>query len=184
VVAGTLGAGAPEPTPERARDGRGGCGGVEIVATAARFEHAFEVAFTIDPPESDICGPHGKYAATVFDARMVELRPADEASPARLPLAKPLRFQPLRARGGTGPIDLTAASTLENATAARVPAGRYRLVLRYVPAPCSGRVFERTCVARSEPFVLTSPIHYAVTSHELDVGPWGKSNRRANGATD
>ncbi len=145
------------------------CGGVSIVSTADRFTNAFHVAFSLDASGSKVCGPYD--IGGFEDSAMIELRRDSGPCGGEEPLGQPLLFLAVADRDGAGPIDLVPGSDMDTPTVGTVPAGRFRLALRYAPVPCSRRVFDRACIVCSEPFVLENAVSYGIESSGRDLGP-------------
>ena len=139
------------------------CGNATIEPTARVFATAFDIAFNVVVEESSarLCTTHPAYTDTEPGTETVVLYPVQSAHGDREALSSPLWFvetspeklQPLPE------FSFAAEWELKNQVGT-VPAGEYRLVLRYTLAPCRDRLFDSVCIAVSEPFTVEEPIKF------------------------
>ena len=137
----------------------GHCAAVRLNLTSREFPTAVEIDFTIEfeEPRERFCVPAGVYDYdAVPDSAMLELRTQERGSSRVEALLAPIPFVRF-----PGPKAFTARflpSTQAVGTAGKegewvVPAGDYRLALRYRRAPCN--VASEVCVVVSPEFRLT-----------------------------
>jgi len=137
------------------------CGGAAIEVADADFPTAFHVTYTVKTT-APICVMWSRYAG--LPESTVEMWPSSHEIGDIANLSNPLWFRKVRPAEVDQTPRMDPATVWESSEArvGTVPAGTYRLVLRYVPAPCGRRLFSEVCVAESSEFAVNGPMRFGV----------------------
>lgn len=145
------------------------CTGVTISPTKAVVATAFDVEYTIvlAPTHHDSCLLNDFGDLNGERGSPVALRAAADEVMISERLGHPVRFDRARVsrdgsvKGVTGTPGLDRVSRQTSAEKRVVPAGQYRLIVRYRPPTCDGRTFAAMCVAVSSPFTIDHDTVYS-----------------------
>lgn len=141
------------------------CGRVDIVSTRQVVGTLSEVQARIVLQSGRVCVPRLDYSSDVAEAWPVFVMPADEHVNGRASLSEPLMFQDVtsRVRKGDYFLSLDFRDVRSGGPIVfKVPAGDYRLVLRYQTGHCAGKWFDTTCLSVSEPFRISSDREFTI----------------------
>jgi len=142
---------------------------VNVEVADSHFEDLFHVAYVVrfrDRRRAEVCVPRGVLRGDISESVLLRASTTDVGGTERFESVVRFERMPMDKEGVIQylvGVPLAAEVTSPDSQGGHVvPAGSYRVVVRYRAGRCHERAFWETCVAASESFMLDKATRYVI----------------------